>query len=180
MKSHRDTQSTLAFRPSFTHREVIFVFILLPMYIYIYIYLSLGTVLFENVYVDETSLRKTKGRVERKIILLLKMERKNLKNNRRVARKPQSWTRTRENGNSILIAPRSGRGTIFAGSTFTVSILRKPMRAARHTRDGNKYNQRTKRRWWYSRRGCETTVEGGTFPDWRIFSRIVHRINLPV
>lgn len=44
---------------------------------YIYIYLSLGTVLFENVYVDEASLRKTKGRVERNISLL-KMERKKL------------------------------------------------------------------------------------------------------
>lgn len=47
------------------------------------------------------------------------MERKNLKNNRRVARKPQSWTRTRENGNSILIPPRSDRETIFAGSTLS-------------------------------------------------------------
>jgi len=45
---------------------------------YIYIYLSLGTVLFENLYVDEVSLRKTKGRIKRNIISLLKLERKNL------------------------------------------------------------------------------------------------------
>lgn len=102
IKSQGDTQSIFAF---ISHASQSY-FFNLTVYVYIYISLSLGTVPFENVYVDEASLRKTK---RKKILfcLLFKMERKNLKNDRHVARESFSLqTRTRENGNSILIAPR--------------------------------------------------------------------------
>lgn len=61
MKSHKGHAIDIRTPSSLIHREVIFRFHLIA-YVYIYISLSLGTVLFENVYVDEASLRKTKGR----------------------------------------------------------------------------------------------------------------------
>lgn len=72
------------------------------------------------------------------------MERKKFEGrSSRRPRKPQSWARTRENGNSpfFQVAPRYGRGTIFAGSTLSVD----PAKTERGSigRDSNKYNQRT-------------------------------------
>lgn len=142
MKSHKDTQSTLTLL-RLSRIAKLFSFLSYCLRMYIYIYLSLGTVLFENVYVDEASLRKTKGRVERKIISLLKMERKNAW--RTIVASPESLSlgRGREKTEIrfwLRLGLTAGR---FSQDQCAVSILRKPS-AVRH-RDGNKYNQRTKR-----------------------------------
>jgi len=67
-----------------------------------------------------------------------------MKNDRRVVRENLSlWTRTRENENSILVAPRFGRDYDFRRINVRCRFCES--RAQLDRRDGNKYNQRTKR-----------------------------------
>lgn len=102
-------------------REVI-CFILLPIRIGIYISLSLGTVPFENVYVDEVSLKKTKGQIKRKLFCYIKWNAKASKNDRRVARGSLSLGRGRGK-TEIRFSLDAGR---FSRDLCSVSILRKP------------------------------------------------------
>lgn len=88
-------------------------------------------------------MRKTKGRVERNIISLLKMERKKLEE--QSSRRPKASVldederKRKFDSDCASIRPRDD----FRRINVQDPILRKPS-AVRH-RDGDKYNQRTKR-----------------------------------
>lgn len=142
MKSQEDMQSTYALFSIASHTlRINFFYLIAYIYISLFRNSSLRKRLRRRGVVEK---KKTKRNIERKSISLLKMERKNEERSSRRPRKPQSWTRTRrENGNSILVAPRFGREAIFAGSTVRCRFCESRARLDR--RDGNKYNQRTKR-----------------------------------